>query len=82
MQSIAKPWRARLASTQFHGTAWMRSVIATSVIEFVSAASLVMMHLSRLAEDIILYATTEFGFFELRRCGRHRFQPDAAKEES
>ncbi len=35
------------------------------VIEFVSAASLVMMHLSRLAEDIILYATTEFGFLEL-----------------
>src|SRR5687767_4503003 len=35
------------------------------VIEFVSAASLVMMHLSRLAEDIILYATTEFKFFEL-----------------
>ena len=35
------------------------------VIEFASAASLVMMHLSRLAEDIILYSTTEFGFFEL-----------------
>jgi argininosuccinate lyase len=35
------------------------------VIEFVSTASLVMMHLSRMAEDIILYATTEFGFFEL-----------------
>jgi argininosuccinate lyase len=34
-------------------------------IEFAGAASLVMMHLSRLAEDIILYATTEFGFFEL-----------------
>src|SRR5260221_4553611 len=34
-------------------------------IEFTSAASLVMMHLSRLAEDIILYSTTEFGFFEL-----------------
>ncbi len=34
-------------------------------IEFISAASLIMMHLSRLAEDIILYATTEFGFFEL-----------------
>ena len=34
-------------------------------IEFASAASLVMVHLSRLAEDIILYATTEFGFFEL-----------------
>ena len=34
-------------------------------IEFASAASLVMMHLSRLAEDIILYSTTEFGFLEL-----------------
>jgi len=34
-------------------------------IEFASAASLIMLHLSRLAEDVILYATTEFGFFEL-----------------
>lgn len=34
-------------------------------IEFTAAASLIMMHLSRLAEDIIVYATTEFGFFEL-----------------
>jgi len=34
-------------------------------IEFAGAASLVMMHLSRLAEDIILYSTTEFGLFEL-----------------
>ena len=34
-------------------------------IEFTVAASLIMMHLSRLSEDIIVYATTEFGFFEL-----------------
>jgi argininosuccinate lyase len=34
-------------------------------VEFAGAASLVMMHLSRLAEDIIIYATTEFGFIEL-----------------
>jgi argininosuccinate lyase len=34
-------------------------------IEFVAAASLIMLHLSRLAEDVILYSTTEFGFFEL-----------------
>jgi argininosuccinate lyase len=34
-------------------------------VEFVSACSLIMVHLSRLAEDIILYSTTEFGFFEL-----------------
>ena len=34
-------------------------------VEFLSACSLIMVHLSRLAEDIILYATTEFGIFEL-----------------
>ena len=34
-------------------------------VEFAGAASLIMLHLSRLAEDIILYSTTEFGFFEL-----------------
>ena len=34
-------------------------------VEFVSACSLIMVHLSRLAEEIILYSTTEFGFFEL-----------------
>jgi argininosuccinate lyase len=34
-------------------------------IEFLSACSLIMVHLSRLAEDIILYSTTEFGLIEL-----------------
>ena len=34
-------------------------------VEFAVAASLVMAHLSRLAEDLIIYATTEFGFVEL-----------------
>ncbi len=34
-------------------------------VEVAAAASLIMLHLSRLAEDIILYSTTEFGFFEL-----------------
>ncbi|HET6973547.1 MAG TPA: argininosuccinate lyase [Pyrinomonadaceae bacterium] len=34
-------------------------------VEFLSACSLIMVHLSRLAEDIILYATSEFGFFHL-----------------
>ncbi len=32
------------------------------LIEFASAAALTMMHLSRLAEDLILYSTREFGF--------------------
>jgi argininosuccinate lyase len=34
-------------------------------VEFLSACSLIMVHLSRLGEDIILYATNEFGFFQL-----------------
>ncbi len=34
-------------------------------VEFVSDCSLVMVHLSRLAEEVILYSTNEFGFFEL-----------------
>jgi argininosuccinate lyase len=34
-------------------------------VEFVSTCSLIMVHLSRLAEEVILYSTGEFGFFEL-----------------
>ncbi|HKP48214.1 MAG TPA: argininosuccinate lyase [Pyrinomonadaceae bacterium] len=34
-------------------------------VEFASACSLIMVHLSRLAEEIILYSSAEFGFFEL-----------------
>jgi argininosuccinate lyase len=34
-------------------------------VEFLNACSLIMVHLSRLAEDIILYSTTEFGLIEL-----------------
>jgi argininosuccinate lyase len=35
------------------------------VMEFVSAAAIVMVHLSRLAEDLIIYSTAEFAFIEL-----------------
>ncbi|PYS48329.1 MAG: argininosuccinate lyase [Acidobacteria bacterium] len=34
-------------------------------IEFIGAASILMLHLSRVAEDIIIYSTAEFGFLEL-----------------
>ena len=34
-------------------------------VEFVSTCSLIMVHLSRLAEEVILYSASEFGFFEL-----------------
>ena len=35
------------------------------IIEFLAAASLVMAHLSRLAEELILWSTIEFGFIDL-----------------
>jgi len=35
------------------------------VVEFLAAASLTMVHLSRLAEEIILWSTAEFGFITL-----------------
>ncbi len=34
-------------------------------VEFLSAASLMMMHLSRLSEELILWSSWEFGFIEL-----------------
>lgn len=34
-------------------------------LEFLAGASIIMMHLSRLSEEIILWATTEFGFVDL-----------------
>jgi argininosuccinate lyase len=34
-------------------------------IEFVGACSLIMVHLSRMAEDLILYSSSEFGFVTL-----------------
>lgn len=35
------------------------------VIEFLSQASIIMMHLSRLSEELIVWSTPEFGFVEL-----------------
>ena len=34
-------------------------------IEFLSAAAIIMMHLSRLSEEVILWSSQEFGFIEL-----------------
>ncbi|MEM1010231.1 MAG: argininosuccinate lyase, partial [Myxococcota bacterium] len=35
------------------------------VLDYLSAASIAMMHLSRLSEDLILYTSKEFGFIEM-----------------
>ena len=36
-----------------------------NALEFLSAAAISMIHLSRLAEELVLWSTTEFGFIEL-----------------
>jgi argininosuccinate lyase len=35
------------------------------IIEFIAAAALIMMHLSRMCEELILWSSTEFGYVEL-----------------
>ncbi|MGL4521063.1 MAG: argininosuccinate lyase, partial [Bacilli bacterium] len=35
------------------------------IVEYMSAASLIMTHLSRLSEELILWSSTEFGFVEM-----------------
>ena len=61
--------REALASALGFESASRNSLDAVSdrdfCVEFLNAGSLIMVHLSRLAEDTILYATSEFGFFEL-----------------
>jgi argininosuccinate lyase len=61
--------RAALAASLGFDSITRNSLDAVSdrdfCVEFLSDCSLLMVHLSRLAEDVILYATTEFGFFEL-----------------
>ncbi len=52
------------------------------VLEFLSFASLLMMHLSRLSEEMCLWSSTEFGFIELDDAFATGFFHDAAEEES
>ena len=35
------------------------------ILEFVSCSAILMMHLSRLSEDIVIYSSNEFGYIEL-----------------
>lgn len=64
--SIDREWMA--AELGFDGVT-RNSLDAVSdrdyIIEFAGAAALTMMHLSRLAEDVILYSTQEFGLLKL-----------------
>ena len=61
--------RHMVAAELNFGTVYPNSMDAVSdrdyVIEFLSFASTLMMHMSRLSEEICLWSSTEFGFVEL-----------------
>jgi len=61
-------WEAEAKALGFSATA-RNSIDAVSdrdfVIEFLAVAAIIMIHLSRLAEEIILWSSTEFGFITL-----------------
>ncbi len=50
-------------------------------IEFSAAASLAMVHVSRLSEELVLWMSQSFGFIEPRRPLHHRLVDHAAEEE-
>ena len=43
------------------------------IVEFMMWASLTMVHVSRLAEDLVVYSTAEFGFVTLSDAYRYVF---------
>ena len=61
--------RHNVAAQLNFGKVYCNSMDAVSdrdyVIEFLSFASMLMMHMSRLSEEICLWSSTEFGFIEL-----------------
>ncbi len=50
--------------------------------EFLFCATMTGIHLSKLSEQIVLYTSAEFGFFELSDAFLNRFEPHAAEEKS
>ena len=58
---------ARASRGVDRATASTRSAIATSRSSWSSACALLMAHLSRLGEELVLWATQEFGFVRLPR---------------
>ena len=64
-RSTATPPRARSASRARRATAWTRSASRDAALEFLAAGAIAQVHLSRLAEELVLWSTAEFGFVEL-----------------
>ena len=76
----------RRARARLRGAVPTNSLDAVSdrdfAIEFAAAAALVMVHLSRFAEELVLWSSPRFGFVDARRSLLHRQLDHAAEEES
>ena len=91
LHAAARP-RTRRQAARFRGRATARpqltqnSMDAVSdrdfAVEFCAAAALLAVHLSRLAEDLILWASSGIQFHQDRRRLHHRLVADAAEEKS
>ena len=64
-RSTARRWRAIWASTPITRNSMDVSADRDFALDFLYAAIVTMIHLSRLAEDWILYSSEEFGWMEL-----------------
>jgi argininosuccinate lyase len=80
---IDRAYTAELLGIRRHGiaTAWMGSAIATLPLSSPAAASLILVHLSRLSKEIILWASEEFGFVTLTDSCATGIQHHAPKEK-
>ena len=65
IRSTATAWRASSASTAFARNSLDAVSDRDFAIEFTAAAALVMVHLSRFAEELILWMSPRFGFIAL-----------------
>ena len=81
-RSIAASWLMNSVLTRPPPTALTPPADRDFVVEFVNAAVVAGAHLSRWAEEMILFSTQEFGFLQLARGLFHGQQRYAAEKES
>ena len=63
--SIVDAMAADLGFDAPTANSWTRPAIVTSSLEFVQALAILAVHLSRWAEEMILFSTQEYGFVSL-----------------
>ena len=81
-RSTAHAWRSELGFEAVAENSLDAVTDRDFAIEFDAAAALLMVHLSRFAEELVLWSSPRFGFVRLRRPLLHRQLDHAAEEES